>query len=360
MSELEVIELTAAGRGGVSVLAVQGEDALARVQELVPRRTLDPGALALVRLEVAGELLDEALVWAESERRVELHVHGSPPLVRRMRTELGGRPPRPTAAVALEERALQSVGAAPTEAGARILLDQAAGALRRALEELSRADGADLPRRAAALAEGGRVLGVLLSPPLVVLGGRVNAGKSTLFNALVGRERVVVHPERGTTRDAVRERVRLGAYAADVVDTAGEHAVRVGEAAAVEREGRALGRALRARADLVLWLHPRPVEALPRIVDGGQTCVLTSRADELPEAERSRAVHPVSARDAPEEARATVAACLHEALALPREPWSPGTPVPFEAPLVSLLGRLASGNLGRAEGRRALDSELAR
>ncbi len=45
--------------------------------------------------------------------------------------------------------------------------------------------------------------------PWVVIAGPPNAGKSTLFNALLGRERVVVSPVPGTTRDVIAEPLRL-------------------------------------------------------------------------------------------------------------------------------------------------------
>lgn len=67
-------------------------------------------------------------------------------------------------------------------------LHQRLGGLLARLEALLGPDGA--PREGTAT-------------PVVVLAGPPNAGKSTLFNALLGRERVVVSPEPGTTRDAV-------------------------------------------------------------------------------------------------------------------------------------------------------------
>ena len=58
--------------------------------------------------------------------------------------------------------------------------------------------------------------------PRVVLAGAPNAGKSSLFNALVGRARVVASPERGTTRDAVVAGLALGGgLEVDLVDLAG-------------------------------------------------------------------------------------------------------------------------------------------
>ncbi len=51
--------------------------------------------------------------------------------------------------------------------------------------------------------------------------GRPNAGKSTLFNALLGRERAIVTPIPGTTRDTVEERIDLGGVLLRLIDTAG-------------------------------------------------------------------------------------------------------------------------------------------
>ena len=51
--------------------------------------------------------------------------------------------------------------------------------------------------------------------------GRPNAGKSTLFNALLGRERAIVTDIPGTTRDTVEERLSFGGVLLRLIDTAG-------------------------------------------------------------------------------------------------------------------------------------------
>jgi tRNA modification GTPase len=81
-----------------------------------------------------------------------------------------------------------------------------------------------------------------------VIAGRVNAGKSSLFNALVGQDRAIVTDVPGTTRDLLTEIVDLDGLAITLVDTAGERDT----CDAVEREG--VFRAVRARsaADLTL------------------------------------------------------------------------------------------------------------
>lgn len=82
----------------------------------------------------------------------------------------------------------------------------------------------------------------------VVIAGRVNAGKSSLFNALIGHERAIVTDVPGTTRDLVTETMDLDGFAITLVDTAGARETND----PVEREG--VSRAARARdaADLRL------------------------------------------------------------------------------------------------------------
>src|SRR5690606_27499737 len=140
---------------------------------------LVPGALRLVRLsdQGEGELLDEALAWCESPRRVGLHLPGSPPLVRRVLAHFGGDHASARAAASLEERAEELLASAPSEAGARMLLDQAEGALRRELEAWRDEPTASVLARALRLLERSRVALYALEPALVVLAGPVNAGK---------------------------------------------------------------------------------------------------------------------------------------------------------------------------------------
>ncbi len=83
---------------------------------------------------------------------------------------------------------------------------------------------------------------------LVVLAGAVNAGKSSLLNALLGRERAIVSDEPGTTRDYLEESVLLDGLSARIVDTAGLRET----TDRVELIGVAKSRELLATADLVL------------------------------------------------------------------------------------------------------------
>ena len=92
----------------------------------------------------------------------------------------------------------------------------------------------------------------------VPLVGRPNAGKSSLFNALLGEDRAIVTPEPGTTRDRVSERLDIGGVPVTLSDTAGvRDATGQVEALGVERALAALD-----GAAVAVWVvdGSRPLE----------------------------------------------------------------------------------------------------
>ena len=344
-----VKELTPRGRGGVTVLEIRGPEAWSCLAAIAPGLdSSSPRALGkavLVRLaietEEGTEDLDEALVWARATDRLELHLHGSPVLVARVRELLlgaGSAGPQEFAE-GFCQRAELALESAPSEAAARMLLDQAQGALGRAIGELSTMDVAARRRALDKMIRAGAIGARLVRPPRVVLAGPVNAGKSTLFNLLVGAERVVVSGEEGTTRDAVRARALLGAYAVDLVDTAGAREAK-GAAAAVEQSGQSQGLAEAAAADLVLLLTPASGESPGQSRAGdefvlrtaGVVVRLATKLDRTPGHGQG-----LSCWADPAGAVAAVEAALLGALDLPREPWQPGAPVPFERHSMELV-----------------------
>ncbi len=97
--------------------------------------------------------------------------------------------------------------------------------------------------RAEALREGFRV----------VIGGPPNAGKSTLFNALVESDAAITAPLAGTTRDVLMRSVAIGGVPFQFLDTAG---LRDSSADGIEIIGMERARQALVRSDLVLWLGP--------------------------------------------------------------------------------------------------------
>ena len=87
------------------------------------------------------------------------------------------------------------------------------------------------------------------SRPRVVLAGLPNAGKSTLFNRLVGEQRAIVSDQAGTTRDYLSAELHWHGLALELIDTAGVDRESTGIAAQAEQ----LRQWQVGQADLVVW-----------------------------------------------------------------------------------------------------------
>jgi tRNA modification GTPase len=85
----------------------------------------------------------------------------------------------------------------------------------------------------------------------VVILGRPNAGKSTLFNLLCGNERAIVSPHPGTTRDVIEAELDVGGVRMVLRDTAGLRAQ--GDAVETEGHRRAVGAAAMADIVILMW-----------------------------------------------------------------------------------------------------------
>lgn len=117
---------------------------------------------------------------------------------------------------------------------------------------------------------------------LTVIAGRPNAGKSSLFNVLLGFERAIVTEHPGTTRDAIEAVVSVEGYPFRLVDTAG---LREG-ADPVEGMGIEVARSYLARAAVVLFcvegtrpLEPEERAFLDARADGVRWILVRTKAD---------------------------------------------------------------------------------
>jgi tRNA modification GTPase len=147
----------------------------------------------------------------------------------------------------------------------------------------------------------------------VVLAGPPNAGKSSLFNALVGHARSIVAEHAGTTRDYVEAEIELGSIACVVVDTAGLRQVED----AIERAGVERSHEQIEGADLVLWIEAADAE--PVSAPTMQSCVVERVETKRDLGVRRAAWRGVATRDA-----ASVAALrewLASAIAVGRDGW---------------------------------------
>lgn len=288
---------------GIGVIRVSGPQAGAALAALAGR-VPEPRRASVASLrDGAGALLDEALVlWfpgpntATGEDLAEFHCHGGRAVIVAVERALSALPELRRAEPGeftrrafangridlAEAEGLGDLLSAETELQRAAALANAGGALSRQVEGWrervlglsaevegvldfsDEEDSANLPEcftwNIAALA--GELREWLARPRSerlgegfrVVLAGPPNAGKSTLFNALIESEAAITSPIAGTTRDVIERSVAIGGVPFTFVDTAGLR--EVAQADEIEAIGIDRARGELARADVVLWLGP--------------------------------------------------------------------------------------------------------
>jgi tRNA modification GTPase len=267
---------TPPGRGGIGIVRLSGPLAAAIAGELVElRQPLEHGRARRANVldgedSGAGARIDEAMVTFfaapnsyTAEDVVEIAAHGSPVVLEhllRRALAKGARLAEPgefTERAFLSGRmdltqaeAVRDLIEAQTLTQARQAASQMGGALSRrvgpvkqalvelialleagidfAEDDLEVAPQEEIARRLNGLAAPLAALEASFSRGRIVhdgltlaIVGRPNAGKSSLFNRLVERERAIVTPSPGTTRDTVSERIALEGIPLELVDTAG-------------------------------------------------------------------------------------------------------------------------------------------
>jgi len=264
--------LTPPGVAGVAVVSARGDErgALLACLRTPSGAAFTPGAAprrAVLLLD--GEVVDDVLVLARGEA-LELHTHGSPAVLDQLDRRFGLQiePPRSPAERLLRE----ALSVAQFELAAEQLgfdFDAELQALRD-LPQPARAAGL-----AAALARSRHAM-AMVEPQRVVLVGRQNAGKSSLFNRLLFRERALTGATPGLTRDPVVERTVLAGYPYELVDTAGEGEV----ACELDRVAIDAGRAARGGALLLLVVDGSAAPtAVDRELAREAALIVTTRGD---------------------------------------------------------------------------------
>lgn len=287
---------------GIAIMRISGALALP-VAAVIAGALPDPrhAALRVLRDPRDGAVLDRAVVLvftgprtATGEDCVEFHVHGGRAVVAAVEAAIVTQPgTRPAEAGEFTRRALENgvidlteaeglgdLLAAQTEGQRRAALRIAEGGLRILVESWSDAlvgiaarieaqldfsdedDVADeaFETIAADIAQITQTLDAVLSAPAVerlhegvrvVIAGAPNSGKSTLLNALTGRDVAIVSPISGTTRDRIEASVVRAGIAYVLTDTAG---LTQTPGDAIERIGIDRAREAILGADIVVWL----------------------------------------------------------------------------------------------------------
>jgi tRNA modification GTPase len=323
---------TPPGRGGIGIVRVSGPEAVGVAQQLLSLKLpLQHAHARFTRiLDEDSTVIDEAVVTAflapnsyTGEDLVEIAAHGSPVvldyIVRRALT-LGARIAEPgefsrRAFLAgrldlTQAEAIHDLIAAQTLAQARTAAQQLGGALSRrvapiklqlvhliamleagmdfATGELDDVDTMPPSRIAAAITSVQEPLAALAASfrfgsiqrngIRLALVGRPNAGKSSLFNRLLDRDRAIVTPTPGTTRDTIEETFSLDGIPVHLIDTAGLRGGQSGDGDdgdidEAEALGIARSREALAEADLILLVRDAASEEVS-ILSGVQDPLL--------------------------------------------------------------------------------------
>lgn len=293
-----VAQATAAGRGALAIVRLSGSSAHAIGRAMIERWPDAPRVATLSPIhDQAGRRLDEALVIRydapasyTGEDAIEIVSHGGPVVPVTLiaaAIAAGARMAEPGEFTrrallngkmdVLQAEATADLVAARSRAAQRVALEQLEGGLSRHIGGLRERvlelealiaydidfpeedDGPIAPERvAAAVTQLHDHLSALLATArsgeivregaVVVLAGVPNAGKSSLFNALVGETRAIVTDIPGTTRDAIESVIDLPHWPVRLVDTAGLRET----VDTVERLGVEVSESYLAKSDVVL------------------------------------------------------------------------------------------------------------
>lgn len=323
---------TPAGRGGIGVVRVSGPGALGIAGVISDRAdALEARRATLTRIVTGGAAVDRAVLTFfpgphsyTGEDVLEISAHGSPVLLRAIveaSMHAGARLAEPgefTFRAYLRGRidlvqaeAVKDLVDAVTPLQARAAFDQLEGTLTTRIAEIDAVlfdmcarieasldfpdEGYHFVDPARASSEIDEVAGsidelladakrgrLVREGAQIVIVGRPNAGKSSLFNRLAGAGRAIVTDIPGTTRDLLTEVIDLDGIALTLIDTAG---LRASAADAVEVEGMARAHAARRVADVTLVVldRSRPLSAddeeLLSVTAGGPRVVVANKSD---------------------------------------------------------------------------------
>ncbi|MCH2133778.1 MAG: 50S ribosome-binding GTPase [Phycisphaerales bacterium] len=253
MTTCRAAAMTPPAPGAISILQLHG-DVHPILQSLTGKDNWSPGDLRLC--DLAG--IDRGLVSVISSNTAQVMPHGGVRIRQRLMGELESLGVQVDST--LEPSAAYPEAIDPIEAAALAVMADAASPLAldllmrqserwSALDEWTEADDARSLR-----------LNRLLVPPRVVVVGPANVGKSSLMNALAGREVAITLDRPGTTRDFVAWPIELGGLVVHWHDTPGRRA----SDDPIEQDAIELSARLLETADMVIsvadpmsdWLTP--------------------------------------------------------------------------------------------------------
>jgi tRNA modification GTPase len=236
--------MTGKGTGAISTIEVFGDSAEIVIKKIFKPAgdkpaTLEAGKILLGTIIDGSETIDQVTIGCEEAETIAINCHGNPLIVAdimQLLTKHGAKlitaeqmlaktltVQKAINTIALEAKLTQPK--AQTIEGTKIIASQIESGLSKKAEEwLQEINTMFLDET---MAEAGQILDDSQKAKLIIAGctavitGPANSGKSTLLNCLCGRQKAIVTDIKGTTRDWVSGRCRIGSLSLELIDTAG-------------------------------------------------------------------------------------------------------------------------------------------
>jgi len=234
--------MTGKGAGAIATIEVHGPSAQAIVKSVFEQAgsaSFEQGNILLGRIISGSDTIDQVTVGCEGRYTLAIHCHGNPLIVEMIMELLQKNgvelvtaaqllaqilaAETPLNTIAVEANLAQAK--AVTLEGAKILTNQVEQGLNEKaqawLENIDSVSLEEIKSGAERILKRSEPARYIMFGCTAVIVGPANSGKSTLLNCLAGRQKAIVTDIKGTTRDWVSARCRMGPLSVELIDTAG-------------------------------------------------------------------------------------------------------------------------------------------
>ncbi len=279
--------MTGKGTGAISTIQIFGDSAEDVMKKVFKPAGIKPlefktGEILLGTITDGTEVIDQVTIGCEGQDSFAINCHGNPLIVEMIMQLLRRHGAALLTAEQLLRKLLTAQKSADTIAieaklaqakartlqGTKIIANQVdAGLTTKAgswLENINEISFETIKAEAIEILQKSQAAKLIIHGCTVVLTGPPNSGKSTLLNCLAGRQKAIVTDIKGTTRDWISARCRIGSLSVKLIDTAGLDEESAGTEDTIENAAQKKTSEIIEQADIILLVldNSRPAEEL--------------------------------------------------------------------------------------------------